>query len=310
MEHNFDFLVNPDNSYWDDIASEIALLEGWPLCPGDYATWLKAFGPENFQLIIAVDKGTKKAVASVDFAVYKSKNGSKPITAVGMVYVRPAYRSQGLSLELFKRIASDPAVASMNQVLVAVPRMSPKYAERFGFGIFGETVHVIQITAADIDLSKLDTGKNVGPVDEDDWPMVLEYDRKFTGGVDRESYLRALTEQDGAVAKVVYSCAQEIIAFGILRRPYHSRLFVGPVYARNEYMANTLLANLIKSVTDLPNYTTLDIQVPTRNKEKMLSIMNEYTGGKARVMGHMIIQFTREKLEASVKRTVEIYFVL
>lgn len=62
---------------------------------------------------------TKKAVASVDFATYESKNGSKPITAVGMVYVRPAYRSQGLSLELFKRIQSDPKLTSMNQVLVA-----------------------------------------------------------------------------------------------------------------------------------------------------------------------------------------------
>lgn len=80
--------------------------------------------------------------------------------------------------------------------------MSPKYAERFGFNRFGETVHVLQVTAADIDLSKLDIGKNVGEVEEDDWKTLAEYDRKFNGGVDREPYLRTLTEQDGAVAMV------------------------------------------------------------------------------------------------------------
>lgn len=90
---------------------------------------------------------------------------------------------------------------------------------------------------------------------------------------------------------------KKINAFGLLRRTYHNGLFIGPLYADNAVVADHLLTALIRSVPDLPSYSTLKVHVPSGNRENVLAILNKYSGGKARVLGHMIIQFTDEKLE-------------
>lgn len=94
---------------------------------------------------------------------------------------------------------------------------------------------------------------------------------------------------------------KEINGFGLLRRTYHNGLFVGPLYADSAVVADHLLAALIRSVPNLANYSTLKVHVPSGNRENILTILNTYAGGNARVLGHMVIQFTDEKFEVRRK---------
>lgn len=79
--------------------------------------------------------------------------------------------------------------------------MSKKYSERFDFGNIGERGRVVTATLSEADPSRLSltsSGTSVVDASNVEWSKIVEYDRRFTDGVDREAYLRNFMRQEGA----------------------------------------------------------------------------------------------------------------
>uniref|UniRef100_A0A914PPQ6 Uncharacterized protein n=1 Tax=Panagrolaimus davidi TaxID=227884 RepID=A0A914PPQ6_9BILA len=51
------YFVNPDHDIWLETVHLIYENEKWFLSEDDYDTWIKAFGDDNFNLIVALDTG-------------------------------------------------------------------------------------------------------------------------------------------------------------------------------------------------------------------------------------------------------------
>lgn len=88
---------------------------------------------------------------------------------------------------------------------LSAPAMSKKYAKRFHFANFGERGRVVSATLSEADPSRLplaSSGTSVVDATNVEWSKVVEYDKGFTGGVDREAYLRIFMTQKGVHSKV------------------------------------------------------------------------------------------------------------
>lgn len=82
--------------------------------------------------------------------------------------------------------------------------MGKKYAERFGFDKIGDRGRVVTASLKDALLKRVpkssqSTLVNVGDIG---WPKLVDYDKKFTAGVNREAYLKSFIGQNAAHAKV------------------------------------------------------------------------------------------------------------
>uniref|UniRef100_A0AC34RJK2 U-box domain-containing protein n=1 Tax=Panagrolaimus sp. JU765 TaxID=591449 RepID=A0AC34RJK2_9BILA len=73
------FIINPGYDVWLEIADLIFTHEKWFFSIEDYETWLKAFGPEDFNLIVAIDSKINKVIGSLAVARFPSINGSEAL---------------------------------------------------------------------------------------------------------------------------------------------------------------------------------------------------------------------------------------
>ncbi|KAH7698361.1 Protein T24A6.20 [Aphelenchoides avenae] len=269
----------------------------------DYKVWLDAFGPENFCLLVALEKDSEELVGSVCSATYPSVNGSKRLTAVGMFFIRPDHRGTGLGMELFSRLLFNPKVADDNKGLTGVPPMAPKYAKVFGFDKFTEwTVYTIQAKISDLQPNKLEIPKRIKMTEPESvgWDRIYQYDAKFMGGVNRYAYLKAWISSPAAHAKVALNESGEIIGLGVVREAYNKRLSVGPLYAHNDAVAGALLCSVLESIENLAEFAEMLIWPPSTTKGTV-DLMNALTDGKAKNVGHIYVQFTKERLEVPVE---------
>uniref|UniRef100_A0A7E4ZTW9 N-acetyltransferase domain-containing protein n=1 Tax=Panagrellus redivivus TaxID=6233 RepID=A0A7E4ZTW9_PANRE len=132
-------LEHAGQAEWLQIVQLVGELESWLLSDNDFNQWSNGLGPENFNLIVAVDKATQKqVVGSVATALYKSIDGSPPLVTVGMFFIRPEYRGLGLGLILFEKVLADPRFKGVNRGLNGVPAMTKKYASKHGFDKYAD----------------------------------------------------------------------------------------------------------------------------------------------------------------------------
>ncbi|KAH7704533.1 Protein T24A6.20 [Aphelenchoides avenae] len=303
FEKRFEFVTNPDVAAWEDVVRLTTVHEGWAMSVHDYKVWLDAFGPDNFCLLVALEKGSKELIGSVCSATYPSVKGSKRLTTVGMFFIRPDHRGTGLGMELFNRLLSNPKVADDNKGLTGVPPMAPKYAKVFGFDKFTEwTVYTIKAKISDLQPDKLKVPGGIKVTDPESagWDRIYQYDAKFVGGVHRDAYLKAWISSPAAHVKVALNSSGEIVGLGVIREAYNKRLSVGPLYAENEATAGAILRSILESIGHVAGFTEMLIWPPSTMKGTV-DLMNALTDGKAKNVGHIYVQFTKEKLEVPVE---------
>ncbi|KAH7711497.1 Protein T24A6.20 [Aphelenchoides avenae] len=299
----FQFVINPDVEVWEEIVRLTTKHEGWAMSVCDYRTWLDAFGPGNLCLLVAIDKDSKEFVGSVCSATYPSSDGSKRITTVGMFFLRPEYRGIGLGMELFDRLLQSPNVVDDNKALMGVPVMSPKYAKIFGFNKFADDqVNVVVAKVGDLRPSNLEIPAGielVGPT-EAGWSKVFEYDAKYTAGVIRQSYLKALMTRPAAYAKVAVDESGDVVGFGVIRQVYNKRLSVGPLYADNDVIAGAILRSILEAIDNLNDFDQL-LMFPPSSTKGAFDIMAALSNGKAENVFTLYCQFTKEILQVPVE---------
>jgi GNAT superfamily N-acetyltransferase len=194
-----------------------------------------------------------RLVASGTLATYQSTRGR--IGWVGLILVDQNHRRQGLGTRMMHAIlnlANERGVATVG--LDASDQGEPIY-HKLGFVV-------------DASINRW-AGRGaigeMGPIDDADWPELLQADRQACGGVDREPLLRQLCAESQTRVAPAPDCG----AFAILR-PGRRSWHLGPVIARDAHAAALLVVGLIG---DASSPSTTDIIVDVIAGSPMESIL-------------------------------------
>ncbi|KAK0423523.1 hypothetical protein QR680_008185 [Steinernema hermaphroditum] len=245
---SFQFLLNPSQELWNEMAVKIYNDVGWKTSFDDYDSFLEGFGKENFAFIVAVDKASGEPVACICGARFPCVEGSPSVFPIGQYYVLPEYRAHGLGKEVFAKLVEFADGANM--FLYAEPKMKQKYIERSGFDKFAEwDVIVISANTKSVDLTRLQVEEDIkiASFNALDFNKVMEYDRETlsTGfAVDVEG-------------NVFGYCHARIV--------YKNAISIGPFYADTQEVASTLLKHTLEAVPGFYNYESLNAFISTTN---------------------------------------------
>uniref|UniRef100_A0A914CT58 N-acetyltransferase domain-containing protein n=1 Tax=Acrobeloides nanus TaxID=290746 RepID=A0A914CT58_9BILA len=226
----YEIEINPSKSYWSEIF-RLVIEEKWFNTPNDYQIWLKGFSKEQFQLFVAIEKGTGNFIGSVTLTTHELVNGEK-ISCVGTFILHPEFRGQGIGLTLFNEALKHGAT---NKTLVAVPSMSDKYASKFGFNVIGTKIIDYYAKCSALKLSSLLTDSRLKITDPSEvgWEKIYAYDRSITGMCFRGDFLREFFSQPGAYNKVVLNENNDIVGYCNIRTGPDNILSIGPFYANS-----------------------------------------------------------------------------
>lgn len=170
---------------------------------------------------------------------------------IAMVLVLPEHRRKGFASRLLKRALSENARSGHTSILDATPAGREVYRQEgfkdtWGFKRFS-------LSAPSREISQK---KNIRKIDPDDWPRILELDRKAFGA-DREVVLRNLALRQPRAA---------LVADGgfVLAREGREASQIGPLVARDEPTALELLAAALRQVKPPVYLDLLDSRLATR----------------------------------------------
>lgn len=217
LPDNIKIYKNPtEESYWRDIYELVTKVEKWFNTPNDYDIWRNGFG-EDFSLFIAVDTDKNKGIGSASSVNYKTLDGKELLTCNGMVCVHPDYRGKNIGLALSNMVMSKDS-GYENKSLIAVPSMSKKYVDLFGFSIIPED----NMTDIEFDVEGIDIDKTI-PLkctqikfpEENDWDLIYKFDREILGNTQRDKFLKLFCTQENSYFKVSF-----ITSFGFFN-PYN-----------------------------------------------------------------------------------------
>jgi len=228
----------------------------------DYETWLKAFGPEDFNLIVAIDTKVNKVIGSVAVAKYPSINESEPLVAVGLYFVHPDHRKKGLGGELFRMAFKDPHFVGINRGLIAVESMVAKYSNVHSYEKIstGKTV-TARALVSDLQLTNLSVDEKIQVLSLQeasrimDFEALVRFDMENNGGLNREKYLNAwLMAPNSVSSQIAFDENGEIVGFINIRTSMGNDIGVSPLIAKSPEIAATLLRRGLEEVRDIDQY--------------------------------------------------------
>uniref|UniRef100_A0AC34FUJ2 N-acetyltransferase domain-containing protein n=1 Tax=Panagrolaimus sp. ES5 TaxID=591445 RepID=A0AC34FUJ2_9BILA len=291
------YFVNPDHDIWVETVHLIYENEKWflseddydtwiaafgpdnfnlivALDTDDYDTWIAAFGPDNFNLIVALDTGKNEVVGCISIARFEpEKPGADPIITVGMYFVKPSHRKIGLGKELWRRAFEDERFQRDNTGLISVEEMMEKYSKIHGFNQISETkIVACRGIVSDIHTRNLTASSLLRVIHfphacaEYGLDAIAAFDASINGGLRRDHFLKAWLEAPNSLAShVAINHHQEIVGFISLRKSLSNDLSVAPLYAKTPDVASTLLRSAFECVDDLYQYRYIFFHPLTAN---------------------------------------------
>lgn len=167
---------------------------GWFYGDDDYQRFIKGFGEENFNILVAVDKKTDRILGSVVTGFFESIEGSPALVTLGLYIVRPELQGNGLGTMLFQQILNEPRFADLNFGLNGAPYMTKKYAQKFGYDKYPTwqgLKYKIDVKDIHTDALHLDPGVKVVNFKDANYEELIKYDTKIQGGIRRDKFLLA-----------------------------------------------------------------------------------------------------------------------
>jgi len=102
------------------------------------------------------------------------------------------------------------------------------------------------------------------------WETLYAYDRRFTGGVSRDGFVREFLTYPTAHSLVARNRSTgKIVGIGALREACSGNLTVGPLYAESKEVAITLLRRLLSThpLASIQSYPKLLMLFPSSNSD-------------------------------------------
>jgi ribosomal protein S18 acetylase RimI-like enzyme len=295
-----EYVTNPDHEMWNETVHLIYDDLQWFLSEDDYDTWLAAFGPDNFNLIVALETAKNQVVGCISVARFESeKSDAEPLVTIGMFFVRPSHRKIGLGIELWNRAFEDRRFQNTNTGLIAVEEMAEKYKNMHGFGKIPETRLVnCRGIASDIHARNLIAQPNIRVIDfrhacaEYGLEALAIFDASVNGGIRRDRFIKAWLEAPNSLAShIAVNQVHEIVGYISLRKSLANDIGVAPLYAKTPEIAQTLLRHAFESVQNLHEYRYVFFSPLTTNQTAR-KIYVKLTVGTVIPISTLVPQFT------------------
>ncbi|KAL6744598.1 hypothetical protein Aduo_017518 [Ancylostoma duodenale] len=274
-----DIVLNPDASHFAHILGWISKTEGWMFNVDDYTTWLETF--KKYWLYVAIDKGTHEAVAclSMSFEHSASKKEDEDIYCLGLYYVCPEWRNSGIGSVLFDKMmaigghAHMPLHGDIRKTLLRrhvchlrlnltqMLKMSPRYATKYCFDKMPNYKHnFVSIPTEHIVVPELVSEYTIKEAD------VVAYDVGISHR-SRAKYLHRFLNTGKCYTKVALNSAGKVVGLCCIRVVYPNDLCIGPFYADNKIVAESLLSAVLCSIPNIIKHKTLGSLYPAVNDE-------------------------------------------
>uniref|UniRef100_A0A7E4VD43 Acetyltransf_18 domain-containing protein n=1 Tax=Panagrellus redivivus TaxID=6233 RepID=A0A7E4VD43_PANRE len=292
-------------SEWKQLVKLVKKHEGWIVANEDYDTWIRSFGAENFNLIIAFDKATGKQLLGAVAIAFANADGPAEdgLVTVGMFFVVPECRKMGLGSKLFEIGLADKRYHGINKGLNGVAAMSEKYADRYGFNKYTQSAFaVVEVLPTDLKLNfPSDSNIQIGVPTVENLDQLIQYDIKQSQSIPRPGYLKEMITSNTSLTRIAHE-ADEIVGFGRIRAAIAGNLAIGPLYAKSPEVAKQLLARLMKDFANSAQYTTINFY-PLFNNVTFWKLLTALTDGKFKVHAPLYTQFTLKAPEIN-SRTI------
>ncbi|CAI5452564.1 unnamed protein product [Caenorhabditis angaria] len=282
IEKGIKVLINPPKELFDEFQEWISETERWNYRSNEYSIWKSTL--DNFWFYLAIDEETNEIVSAVSLAEQHSLK-TEPIFTIGNYYCVPEWRGRGVSNKLFK--------------------MAIAQAGTHNIGLFGAT-QMAPLYASQIDISQIiipqqqQTGLKVREIEEEDWQNVHEYDEQICV-IERRKYIRKSLTDVSTISRICQNSSGKLLGFGAIKKVVDGEIYLSPLYADTYEVAVSLVANLLKSMPDLQNFTTLITLYPEINNN-IPRLMNLISGGSFRYHSEYRNQYTKKIYEFPMER--------
>ncbi|KAE9547390.1 hypothetical protein FO519_009398 [Halicephalobus sp. NKZ332] len=244
-----------------------------------YEYYLKNFGPVDYQFYVAVDKGTKELLGSVNMCRYESIEGSDELVCVGKYFIVPEQRKKGVGQFLYNKITYHPNFVGKNCGGTGVPAMVKKYSDRRGFDKYYDSALIVEHRKiSDCKIGNLEVDKKIKIIDiRDVDPMkVIFFDTKVNGNVRRDKFIIDwLKMKSMKASKVALNEDDEVIGYiGLCE--LDGILSLNPLFAVDIKTASTLLQTSLESIENLGSYHTF-MNLSFENNSFSTSLFNKLT---------------------------------
>ncbi|CAI5452565.1 unnamed protein product [Caenorhabditis angaria] len=283
IEKGIKVLINPPKELFDKFQEWISETERWNYRKNEYAIWNASF--EKLWFYLAIEEETNEIVNAVSLARHLSLK-NEPIYTIGNYYCVPRWRGKGISNKLFKMAIAQAGTDNIG--LSGASQMAPLYESRFNFTLSNNIWHNV----GEIDISQIiipqqqQTGLKIREIEEEDWQNVHEYDEQI--------YV-------STISRICQNSSGKLLGFGAIKKVVHGEIYLSPLYADTYEVAISLVANLLKSMPDLQNFTTLITLYPEINNN-IPRLMNLISGGSFRQHSEYRNQYTKKMYEFPMER--------
>ncbi|CAI5448723.1 unnamed protein product [Caenorhabditis angaria] len=261
---NFETLINPPQSVFDQIIHWTTETEDWGHQLADYHYWSTSF--DKYWLFTVVEKGTTNLVASVSLARWDDPKDT--LYSVGLFYCVEKYRGQSIAKQLFEKAMS--IVGDDNATLTGAVKMVDKYASTFGFDkIPAYWNNITSIKTQNLVMPEINN-EEYGTKDwsDVDPELLYEYDRTICGR-DRRKMQTNWFNLKNTFTKVVFDLSEtnKVVGYATIRIVSKNKLSVSPFYAENLDAAIALLSALLHQIPLVSSYASLGFVHPSINQD-------------------------------------------
>ncbi|CAI4226220.1 unnamed protein product [Auanema sp. JU1783] len=253
---------NPTRATWSSLIQSAYESDYWSMSVTDLQLWRKAFG-KRFEILVAFDPSFYP-VGCICATTYSHRSSPSRTTFIGFFYVIQRYRGNGIGNELFRQMISDKK--NCNLYLNSSWTMIEKYRLRYNFSISTDwKFRYYEVNPAHLRFTnpRIPNSSKIVNLNETNLQGVLKYDDTFHD-LERSTFMKLFLTQDCAETKVAHE-GDNVIGVGTARLLPHGHLFIGPLYAKDQEIAKTLLLQLIRG-RYYGRYVNIQFRIPTTNE--------------------------------------------
>uniref|UniRef100_A0A914VWV7 N-acetyltransferase domain-containing protein n=1 Tax=Plectus sambesii TaxID=2011161 RepID=A0A914VWV7_9BILA len=281
---------------WKRVVDLCTETDRWSFTYDDFHVWKKAFGEDKSRFLAA-----KASDGDVLGFVCMAKFDPN-ITTIGMHYVQPKYRGQGIGTQLFDKIMQDSKAQGRNICLNGISYMSEKYADRKGLNNYADWILSILNINGGADTSKiahLAGNSKVVNISDVDVAKIAAYDQSVAANIDRSKLVEAWLNHPAAWSKVALDGNGSVVGYGAARMVTLDRLLFGPLYANDKATAAALIKAILDHDTSLPT-RRIQFFSPSTNDD-LFDVLELLSGGNCDDGGYFVSQFTGQLLTIDTK---------